>query len=64
MEKTLPIHLSDNKAAVEKELREKIAAQLHYEMMPMCVCADCGNELEGRLIQQAIDIVLTCAEKA
>ena len=44
----------------EDELRAKIAEQIRYEMMPLCVCAECGNELEGRLIQQAIDIILNC----
>jgi hypothetical protein len=58
MEKTLPIHLSEQKASSEKEVREKIASQLLYEMMPICVCPDCGNELEGRLIKQAVGIVL------
>jgi hypothetical protein len=58
MEKTLPIYLNEQKAVIEKEVREKIAAQLHYEMMPMCVCERCDNLLEGRLVQQAIGIVL------
>lgn len=58
MEKTLPIHLNEQKAAIEKEVRETIAAQIQYEMMPMCVCERCDNMLEGRLVKEAIDIVL------
>jgi len=44
----------------EDGLRKKIAEQIRYELMPLCVCADCGNELEGRLIQQVLDIILNC----
>lgn len=44
----------------EDAIRAKIAEQIRYELMPLCVCADCGNELEGRLIQQVLDIILNC----
>jgi hypothetical protein len=42
----------------EEKLRLDIAAQIQYEMMPLCVCERCNNMLEGRLVQEAIDIVL------
>lgn len=42
----------------EQKLRKEIAAQILYEMMPLCVCERCGNLLEGRLVTQAIDIVM------
>jgi hypothetical protein len=42
----------------EQELRQKIADQIRYELMPLCVCEQCGNLLEGRLIQQAINVIL------
>lgn len=45
---------------MEQELRKKIAEQLRYELMPLCVCADCGNEKEARIVEQAIEIVLRC----
>ena len=50
MEKTLEIKL--------KEQREAIAAQLMYELMPLCVCERCDNLLEGNMARRAIDIVL------
>ena len=61
MEKTLQIHLSDQRKEItmtEQELRQKIAEQVRYELMPLCVCEQCGNLLEGRLIQQAINVIL------
>jgi hypothetical protein len=48
----------------ETDLRKAIAEQIRYEMMPLCVCASCGNELEGRLVEQAIEIVLRCPVSA
>lgn len=42
----------------EKKLREEIAAQIQYEMMPLCVCEKCGNLQEGAIVQRAIDLVL------
>ena len=42
----------------EAELRAKIAEQIRYKMMPICVCSRCDNLFEGRLVQEAIDIVL------
>jgi hypothetical protein len=42
----------------EAELRARIAQELKFKMMPICVCSRCDNLLEGRLVQEAIDIVL------
>lgn len=42
----------------EIELRKSIAAQVQYEMMPLCVCEDCGNVREGSIVQRAIDLIL------
>jgi hypothetical protein len=42
----------------EEKIRLDIAAQIQYEMMPICVCERCDNLLEGRLVQRAVDIVL------
>jgi len=42
----------------EADVRAKIASQLQYEMMPLCVCERCGNLAEGALIRRAIEIVL------
>lgn len=49
MEKTLAISL--------QEQREAIAAELHFKLMPLCVCAICDNLLEGALVLKAISIV-------
>jgi hypothetical protein len=50
--------------ANETDLRKAIAEQVRYELMPLCVCASCGNELEGRIVQQAIEIILRCPVSA
>jgi hypothetical protein len=42
----------------EAELRVKIAKEIEFKMMPICVCERCDNMLEGKLIQEAINIVL------
>lgn len=42
----------------EIELRQQIAEQVRYELMPSCVCADCGTLRDGRLVEQAIEIIL------
>jgi hypothetical protein len=42
----------------EAELRIKIAKEIEYKMMPICVCSRCDNLFEGRLVQEAIDIAL------
>jgi hypothetical protein len=44
----------------ETELRKAIAEQVRYELMPLCVCAECGNEKEARIVEQAIEIILRC----
>ena len=49
MVKTLAISLA--------ELREEIAEEIERKMMPICVCSRCGNEFEGRLVQEAINII-------
>ena len=46
--------------ASETELRKAIADQVRYELMPLCVCAECGNEKEARIVEQAIEIILRC----
>jgi hypothetical protein len=42
----------------EAEIRAKIAKEIEFKMMPICVCSRCDNLLEGALVQKAIDIVL------
>lgn len=42
----------------EFALRRKIADEIRQKMMPICVCAQCGTERDGALVQRAIDIVL------
>lgn len=44
--------------ANETELRQRIAEQVRYELMPSCVCAECGTLRDGRLVEQAIEIIL------
>lgn len=44
----------------ETELRKAIAEQVRYELMPLCVCAECGNQKEARIVEQAIEIILRC----
>jgi hypothetical protein len=42
----------------EAELRVKIAEEIKFKMMPICVCSRCDNLFEGAMAQKAIDIVL------
>ena len=42
----------------EAQLRVKIAKEIKFKMMPICVCARCDNLFEGAMAQKAIDIVL------
>jgi hypothetical protein len=42
----------------EGELRRKIAKEIEFKMMPICVCSRCDNLFEGAMAQKAIDIVL------
>ena len=45
----------------ETELRQRIAEQVRYELMPSCVCEECGTLRDGRIVEQAIEIIL-CPE--
>ena len=42
----------------ETELRQRIAEQVRYELMPSCVCEECGTLRDGRIVEQAIEIIL------
>jgi len=42
---------------LEQQIRDKIANEVEYKMLPICVCERCNNMFEGRLVQKAIDII-------
>jgi hypothetical protein len=42
----------------EKDLRIAIAEQIRVKLMPICVCEECDNLRDGRLISDAMKIVL------
>ena len=42
----------------EKDLRKAIADQIRVKLMPICVCERCNNVHEGRILEDAIKIVL------
>jgi hypothetical protein len=39
------------------EQRQQIAEDVERKMMPICVCSRCDNLFEGRLVQEAINII-------
>jgi hypothetical protein len=42
----------------EKDLRKAIADQIRVKLMPICVCERCNNVHEGKILEDAIRIVL------
>ena len=42
----------------ENNLRKAIAEKIRVKLMPICVCERCNNLKEGRLIEDAIQIIL------
>jgi hypothetical protein len=42
----------------ENDLRKAIAEKIRVKLMPICVCERCDNLKEGRLIEDAIQIIL------
>jgi hypothetical protein len=42
----------------ENDLRKAIAEQIRVKLMPICVCEECDNLRDGRLISDAMKIVL------
>lgn len=42
----------------EIDLRKAIAEQIRVKLMPICVCEECDNLRDGRLVSDAMKIVL------
>jgi hypothetical protein len=42
-----------------QDLREVLAAEVTRHYLPICVCARCGNEAEGALINRIIEFIRT-----
>jgi hypothetical protein len=40
----------------EQYWRSRIANEIKIKLMPLCVCEKCGNQREGRLIEDAIAV--------
>jgi hypothetical protein len=36
--------------------RQQIAEEIRARLMPLCVCEQCGNQKEGRIIENAIAV--------
>ena len=42
----------------ENDLRKAIAEQIRVKLLPICICEECDNLRDGRLINDAMKIVL------
>lgn len=42
----------------ENDLRKAIAEQIRVKLLPICICKECDNLRDGRLINDAMKIVL------
>ena len=46
------------KLQTENDLRKDIAESIRVKLLPICICENCDNLKEGRLIEDVIQLIL------